>query len=65
MTSLTLTFLGLMTGGLIALLAAVARLSRHKRAAARARLDLLGASAVVETILKPEGSVLVRGELWR
>jgi membrane-bound serine protease (ClpP class) len=28
-------------------------------------LNLLGARAMVETTLEPEGSVLVRGELWR
>jgi hypothetical protein len=38
--------------------------SRHKKAAT-SELDLLGAMASVETALEPEGSVLVRGELWR
>ena len=37
---------------------------RHKRAAV-GDLVLLGAIAFVETTLEPEGSVLVRGELWR
>ncbi|HKR01259.1 MAG TPA: NfeD family protein [Pyrinomonadaceae bacterium] len=37
---------------------------RHKRAAS-ADVDLLGAVASVETTLAPEGSVLIRGELWR
>ncbi|HYG81734.1 MAG TPA: NfeD family protein [Pyrinomonadaceae bacterium] len=36
---------------------------RHKRAGS-GDLDLMGASASVETTLGPEGSVLVRGELW-
>jgi membrane-bound serine protease (ClpP class) len=39
-------------------------MSRHKKAGA-GELDLMGAIAVVETTLEPEGSVLVRGELWR
>ena len=45
-------------------LAAIAALSRHKKAGV-GELDLIGAVAVVETSLEPEGSVLVRGELWR
>ena len=42
----------------------VAALSRHKKVATH-QLYLPGATAIVETTLKPEGSVLVRGELWR
>ena len=42
----------------------VAALSRHQKAAT-GELDLMGALALVETDLKPEGAVLVRGELWR
>ena len=42
----------------------VAALSRHKKAAT-GELDLMGALALVETDLEPEGAVLVRGELWR
>ncbi len=45
-------------------LARVAAQSRHKKAAT-GELYLVGATARVETTLKPEGSVLVRGELWR
>jgi membrane-bound serine protease (ClpP class) len=45
-------------------LAVIAALSRHKKAAT-GELDLVGAVAFVETNLEPEGSVLVRGELWR
>ena len=37
---------------------------RHKRAGT-GDVDLLGAPASVETTLGPEGSVMVRGELWR
>ncbi len=49
---------------LVALALFVAALWRHKRAG-MGDLDLLGAAASVETALEPEGSVLVRGELWR
>ena len=52
----------LFVGLLIALL--ILALWRHKRAAT-GEIDLLGALASVETTLAPEGSVLVRGELWR
>ena len=45
-------------------LAVIAALSRHKKAAT-GELNLVGAVAFVETNLEPEGSVLVRGELWR
>ena len=50
--------------GLTFALALIAALSRHKKAAT-GELDLVGAVAFVETNLEPEGSVLVRGELWR
>ena len=56
---------------LVALLAAalvlslvIVAVSRHQKAA-MGELDLMGALASVETTLEPEGSVLVRGELWR
>ena len=49
---------------LLALALFVVALWRHKRAAS-GDLDLLGAAASVETTLGPEGSVLIRGELWR
>jgi membrane-bound serine protease (ClpP class) len=42
----------------------IALLSRRKKA----RIGepcLLGARGSVETTLKPEGSILIRGELWR
>lgn len=42
----------------------IAAVSRHKKAGV-GDLDLMGASAVVDTTLEPEGAVLVRGELWR
>jgi membrane-bound serine protease (ClpP class) len=47
-----------------AAVAIVAALSKHKKSGA-GDLDLIGLTAVVETKLDPEGSVLVRGELWR
>ncbi|HEV2912351.1 MAG TPA: NfeD family protein [Pyrinomonadaceae bacterium] len=64
--NLTLGFACLIAGGLTVLVAmgAVAALSRHKKAGT-GRLELVGAMAVVETALRPEGSVLVCGELWR
>jgi membrane-bound serine protease (ClpP class) len=53
---------GLFAGLVLAL--SIAAVSRHKKAGV-GELDLLGARAIVETTLEPEGSVLVRGELWR
>lgn len=49
--------------GLLLMLIVLA-LSRHKKSGA-GDVELLGAVALVETSLAPEGSVLVRGELWR
>ena len=49
---------------LIFVLATIAALSRHKKAGT-GELNLVGAVAFAETNLEPEGSVLVRGELWR
>ncbi|MGB7924104.1 MAG: NfeD family protein [Pyrinomonadaceae bacterium] len=49
---------------LLLALALIVALSRHKKAGT-GDLDLIGATALVETNLEPEGSVLVRGELWR
>ena len=45
-------------------LGAVAGASRHQKSAA-GELDLMGSEGSVETTLEPEGSVLIRGELWR
>jgi membrane-bound serine protease (ClpP class) len=42
----------------------IVAVSRHQKAA-MGELDLMGALASVETTLEPEGSVLIRGELWR
>ena len=44
--------------------AIVAALSEHKKSRA-GDMELIGLRAVVETQLDPEGTVLVRGELWR
>ena len=49
---------------LLALGLFVVALWRHKRAGA-GDVALLGAAASVETTLGPEGSVMIRGELWR
>jgi membrane-bound serine protease (ClpP class) len=42
----------------------VALLSRRKKAIV-GEPRLLGARGSVETTLRPEGSILIRGELWR
>jgi len=47
-----------------AAVAVVAALSKHKKSGA-ADIQLIGLTAVVETKLDPDGTVLVRGELWR
>jgi membrane-bound serine protease (ClpP class) len=49
---------------LLAAVALVVAMSRHKKGAT-GELKLVGQAAIVETTLEPEGSVLVRGELWR
>jgi membrane-bound ClpP family serine protease len=48
---------------LLALALYVFALWRHKRAGS-GEVDLVGAAGLVETTLAPEGSVLIRGELW-
>jgi len=50
-------FIALVAGALMAL-------SRHKKAG-MGEVKLIGELATVETQLFPEGSVIVRGELWR
>jgi membrane-bound serine protease (ClpP class) len=49
---------------LLALGLFVVALWRHKRAGS-GDVALLGAAASVKTALGPEGSVMIRGELWR
>jgi membrane-bound serine protease (ClpP class) len=63
MTTLQVALAAALIVGLALALTAVA-LSRHKKGGS-GDLDLLGSVASVETSLAPEGSVLVRGELWR
>jgi membrane-bound serine protease (ClpP class) len=55
-----------LTLGLLLISAAVyvIALSRHHKGAT-GDLELVGSLASVEISLKPEGAVLVRGELWR
>jgi membrane-bound ClpP family serine protease len=62
MTNLQIVFAASLVA-LLALALFVVALWRHKRAGT-GDVDLLGAAASVETALEPEGSVLVRGELW-
>ena len=49
---------------LILLIAIVASLSRHKKSAT-GDVHLIGATALVESELNPDGTVLVQGELWQ
>ncbi|MFL6207522.1 MAG: NfeD family protein [Pyrinomonadaceae bacterium] len=49
---------------LCAVLIVLAAWSRHKKSAARV-LDLTGRVGSVVAALRPEGAVLVAGELWR
>lgn len=52
-----------LASGLVVMLVIVAA-SRHKKAATT-KIELMGAIGLVETTLEPEGSVMIRGELWR
>ena len=56
----------LITIGLATLLAAVAGISlwKHKKSGT-GKIRLVGATALVESELSPEGAVLIDGELWR
>ena len=54
-----------LTGALLlALSGLIAAASRHQKRAVRAP-HLIGSMARVESDLRPEGSVIVGGELWR
>jgi membrane-bound ClpP family serine protease len=44
--------------------AMVAAVSRHKKSGT-VDVELIGAIGLVDTTLDPEGTVFVRGELWR
>jgi membrane-bound ClpP family serine protease len=57
-------WLALIGGALLCALLLVVALSRHKKGAAR-ELDLTGRTGSVVEALRPEGAVLVDGELWR
>ncbi len=46
------------------LIVILASISRHKKSAT-GELRLIGATALVDSDLNPDGTVLVRGELWR
>lgn len=48
----------------LAIALGIVTMSRRQKAAT-GELELMGARAAVETPLEPEGSVLIRGELWR
>jgi membrane-bound ClpP family serine protease len=43
--------------------AVLAALSRHKKSGTD-HISLLGSTGLVDTKLSPEGTVLIRGELW-
>src|SRR3982750_2158788 len=59
-----LVFAIVLFSGLVVVLLIIVAASRHKKAAT-GELNLMGALASVEMTLEPEGSVLIRGELWR
>jgi membrane-bound serine protease (ClpP class) len=63
MNTSQLVFAIVLCSGLSLVLLVIVAASRHKKAATR-ELNLMGAVASVETTLEPEGSVLIRGELW-
>lgn len=63
MTTSQIVFAVLLFSGLVVVLTIVAA-SRHKKGA-KGEIELVGAIGLVETTLEPEGSVMVRGELWR
>ena len=46
------------------LIVILASISRHKKSAS-GEVRLIGATALVDSDLHPDGTVLVRGELWR
>ena len=59
------TYYLLLFFGLLALLAiAVVSLWKHKKAGS-GQIHVVGATALVETDLDPEGTILIDGELWR
>ena len=59
--TLSLIFAGL-TASVLAIL--VTALFLHKRSASHT-FNVMGATGIIETLLNPEGVVIVNGELWR
>jgi membrane-bound serine protease (ClpP class) len=64
MMSLATAFVSLIFGSLMIAAMSVVLLSRHKKTAG-GQLRLMNTFALVERALRPEGAVLVDGELWR
>ena len=64
MNLLLLLLGGLLLGALCVVLGAVAIVARRKKRAVR-ELKLVGHTGSVVAALRPEGAVLVAGELWR
>jgi len=61
-SSLAIPLTILLLAALVAL--ALMALSRHKKSGT-GQIQLLGAEGLVQAELRPEGAVLIKGELWR
>jgi len=61
-SSITILVTILLLAALVAL--ALMALSRHKKSGT-GPIQLLGAEGLVQAELRPEGAVLIKGELWR
>ena len=61
---LWLALFGFVLLAMCATLVLLAALSRHKKGATRV-LDVTGRAGLVVEALRPEGAILVDGELWR
>ena len=61
-SSLAILLTILLLAALVAL--ALMALSRHKKSGT-GQIQLLGAEGLVQAELRPEGAVLIKGELWR
>jgi membrane-bound serine protease (ClpP class) len=57
-------FLVTLAAAALVIAAAIISLWKHKKSGT-GRIQLLGAKAIVQTNLNPEGAVLIDGELWR
>ena len=64
MTTSQIVFAIVLVSGLVVVLIIIVAASRHKKATT-GEIELVGAIGLVETTLEPEGSVMIRGELWR